>query len=159
GSHHHKLAEALSLEIDDTTARTWIANGYDQVGWRVLIARHGESILPELIADLPASFANLHHIPALAAMRFLERAPKSLIEELWSRLGSPMQPKAMQDVLNALATVYPEGVASIVRFIVDRPNALPSYHLAQALRLYEEWRKKLGADLGVSLPTGETLPF
>ncbi|MGC1357754.1 MAG: hypothetical protein WA851_18550 [Xanthobacteraceae bacterium] len=65
----------------------------------------------------------------------------------------------MQDVLNALATVYPEGVASIVRFIADQPDALPSYHLAQALRLYEEWRKKLGAGLGVALPTGETLPF
>lgn len=159
GSHHHKLADALSLEIDDATARTWIANGYDQVGWRVLIGRHGESMLPELIADLPASFANLHHIPALAAMRFLERAPKSLIEELWKRLGSPMQPKAMQDVLNAVATVYPEGVASIVRFIADQPNVLPSYHLAQALRLYEEWRKKFGAGLGVTLPTGESLPF
>ena len=159
GSHHHKLAEALSLEIDDTTARTWIAGGYDEIGWRVLIARHGESILPELIADLPASFANLHHIPALAAMRFLKRAPKSLVQELWSRLGSPMQPKAMQDVLNALATVYPEGVASIVGFIAQQPSALPSYHLAQALRLYGEWRKKFGADLGVRLPTGETISF
>ncbi|MGC1357753.1 MAG: hypothetical protein WA851_18545 [Xanthobacteraceae bacterium] len=91
GSHHHKLADALSLEIDDTTARTWIVNGYDQVGWRVLIARHGEGILSELVADLPTSFANLHHIPTLAALRFLERAPTSLIEELWKRVGSPMQ--------------------------------------------------------------------
>ncbi|MGA8171514.1 MAG: hypothetical protein WB816_11900 [Methylocystis sp.] len=159
GGHHHKLAAALSPEIDDATARAWIAAGYDEVGWRVLITRHGEAILPELVANLPPSFAYLHHIPALANMRFFERAPVSLIEELWSRLGSPMQPKAMQDVLNALATVYPEGVASIVRFVCAQPNALPSYHLTQVLRLYDEWRQKLGADLGVQLPTGETLPF
>ncbi len=160
GRQHHKLAETLSLAIDDATARAWIANGYDEIGWRVLIARHGQAVLPELVADLPPSFADLHHIPALANMRFLEQAPASLVQELWRRLGSPMQPKAMQDVLNALATVYPEGVASIVKFIAEQPNALPSYHLAQAVRLYNEWRKKLGAELRVAaLPTRETVPF
>ena len=159
GSHHHKLAEALSPEIDDMTARAWIAAGYDKVGWRVLIKRYGVSILPELVANLPPSFADLHYIPALANMRFLERAPASLIQEVWGRLGSPMQPMAMQDVLNALATVYPEGVVSIVMYICEHPNALPSYHLAQALRLYDKWRKEIGGSIRVRLPTGETLPF
>ena len=159
GGHHHKLAEELSPEIDDTTARAWIAAGYDEVGWRVLIKRHGESILPELIADLPPSFADLHHIPALANIRFLEQAPASLIQELWSRLGSPMQPRAMYDILNGLAAVYPGGVVSIVMYICEHPNALPSYHLAQALRIYDKWRRKIGGSLQVRLPTGETQPF
>ncbi|MGA9766730.1 MAG: hypothetical protein WBQ49_18935 [Rhodomicrobium sp.] len=159
GRHHHKLAETLAPEIDDATARAWIAAGYDEIGWRVLIVRHGTAILPEMEADLPQSFANIHDIPTLANMRFLEHAPAPLIEDLWKRLGSPMQPKAMQDLLNALATVYPEGVVSIVRFIAERPDALPSYHVAQVLRLYDSWRRKSGADLVVRLSTGEVLPF
>ena len=157
--HHHKLAEQVSLEIDDATARGWIAAGHDDAGWRVLIARHGDAILPELIAQLPASFADLHHIPALAHMRWLPSAPKTLIDEVWGRLGSPMQPKAMQDVLNAIAQVYPIGVPHIVRFIAEQPDALPAYHLRQALVLYEEWRKKIGADLGVRVDGGVGQPF
>lgn len=149
GRHHHKLAEELSLDIDDITAREWIAAGHHEAGWRVLIARHGEAVLPELVGALPASFAGSHHIPALANMRFLEKAPPSLINELWRRLGGPMQPKAMQDFLNAVATVHPEGVASVVRFIAEQPDVLPAYHLHQAIRLYNEWRKKVGADLSI----------
>lgn len=159
GKHHHKLAEILSPEIDDPTARSWIAADHDEVGWRVLIARHGEAILPELIDALPGSFADHHHIPALAHMRFLQQSPVSLLDELWSRIGSPMQPKAMQDLLNALATVHPVGIASIVRFIAERPDALPAYHLAQTLKLYEEWREKSRLELQVTLPNAETLPF
>lgn len=157
--HHHKLIETPSQEIDDATARAWIAAGYDEVGWRVLIAHHGASIVPELVAELPHSFGGLHDIPALATLRFVEQAPVSLISELWGRLGNPMQPKATQDVLDALATVYPEGVVSIVRLIYQQPSALPSFHLAQAVRLYEQWRKRMGASIGVKLPSGEIVPF
>lgn len=157
--HHHELAGQVSLDIDDATARAWIAAGHEEAGWRVLISRHGEAILPELIAQLPASFADLHHIPALAQMRWLPSAPKTLIDEVWSRLGSPMQPKAMQDVLNAVARVYPVGVPHIVRFIADRPEALPAFHLRQALLLYKEWRNKFGADLIVRMDDGAELPF
>ncbi len=159
GGHHHKLAEVLSPGIDDTTARAWIAAGYEEVGWQVLIARHGTAILPELVAKLPDSFADLHSIPALANIRFLKQAPASLIDELWSRFGGPMQPRATSDVLNALETVYPEGVASIVRFIAERPDALPSYHIAQALRIYDKWRARLGTELEVRLRSGKILPF
>lgn len=157
-THHHKLADSLSLDIDDATARQWIANGHDAQGWRVLIARHGNAVLPELVADLPVSFAGLHHIPALANMEFLENAPLSLVDELWQRFGNPMQPKATQDALNALATVYPAGMASIVRFIADHPDALPAYHLHQVVRLYEGWRQRFGADLGIQLGA-ESAPF
>jgi hypothetical protein len=156
---HHKLIEASSQEIDDVTARAWIAAGYDEAGWRVLIAHHGAGVVPELVAELPSSFADLHHIPALAHLRLIEQAPSSLIAELWSRLGSPMQPKVTQDVLNALATVYPEGVVSIVRLIYQQPGALPGAHLAQAARLYERWRAKMGASIGIKLPSGEIVSF
>lgn len=156
---YHQIAETLSPEIDDATARAWINAGHYEVGWRVLIARHGEAVLPELIADLPASFANLHHIPSLAVMRFLDQAPASLPNELLRRLGSPMQPKAMQDVLNAMAKAYPTGVPAIVQFISRQPDALPACHIAQALRLYEAWRERLGGQLFVQLPTGKSIPF
>lgn len=159
GEHHHKLAEAFSPEIDDATARAWIAAGHDDMGWRVLVARHGNSILPELISSLPKSYGGQHHIPALVHMRHLTSAPKSLIDDLWSRLGSPMQPKAMQDLLQALATVHPEGVASIVAFIRDHPSSLPLYHLGQVLRLYEAWRKATGIAVGITLPSGQNLRF
>ncbi|MGD0109796.1 MAG: hypothetical protein ABSC06_38100, partial [Rhodopila sp.] len=156
---HYKLAEILAPEIDDATARAWINAGHYEVGWRVLIARHGEGVLPELIADLPASFANLHHIPSLAVMRFLDHAPASLPNELWKRFGSPMQPKAMQDVLNAMAKAYPTGVPSIVGFVRQHPDALPAYHIAQTLRLYEAWRERFGGQLSIQLPTGESVTF
>lgn len=159
GRHHHRLAEQLSLDIDDATARGWIAAGHDEAGWRVLIARHGEAVLPELIAQLPESFAGLHHIPALAHMRWLPSAPETLIDEVWGRLGSPMQPKAMQDVLNAVARVYPVGVPHIVRFIAEQPDALPAFHLRQALLLYEDWRKKIGVGMGVRVAGGVEQPF
>lgn len=157
-THHHKLADSLSLDIDDATARQWITNGYDEQGWRILIARHGNAVLPELVADLPVSFAGLHHIPALVNMGFLENAPTSLLDELWTRFGTPMQPKAAQDALNALATVYPDGLASIVKFVADQPDALPAYHLHQVVRLYEVWRQRFGADLGINLGA-ENVPF
>ncbi|MFA6213248.1 MAG: 5'-methylthioadenosine/S-adenosylhomocysteine nucleosidase [Candidatus Obscuribacterales bacterium] len=159
GGQHHELAEMLALDINDETARAWIATGYDEAGWRVLIARHGEAIIPELIASLPASFANHHYIPALASMRFLHQAPESLVQELASRLESPMQPMAMEHVLNALATVNPAGIILIVRFLTEQLDTLPSYHLAQGLRLYEKWRKKFGVNLAVLLPTGEKQPI
>ena len=124
-----------------------------------LIARHGAAVLPELIAELPASFADLHHIPSLAVMRFLDQAPAFLPDELLRRLGGPMQPKAMQDVLNAMARVYPTGVAAIVRFVSQQPDALPAYHVAQAVRLYEAWREKFGGQLIVKPPDGEAVSF
>jgi hypothetical protein len=159
GRQHHKLAEMVSPEIDDETARAWIDAGHYEEGWRVLIARHGEEVLPELLADLPPSFADLHHIPSLAVMRFLDRAPASLPGELLRRLGSPMQPKAMQDVLNAMAKAYPTGVPAIVQFVSQQPDAIPSYHVAQAVRLYETWREQFGGQLFVRPPNGELLPF
>ena len=157
--HHHKLAKKFSPEIDDETARAWITAGHDEAGWRVLIARHGEGVLPELIKQLPPSFAGVHHIPALAYMRWLPSAPVTLIDEIWRRLGSPMQPKATQDLLNAIARVYPMGIPHIVSFIAEQPNALSAYHLRQALLLYRDWQKRSGDMLVVKTTDGIERPF
>lgn len=157
--HHHRLAETVSLDVDDDTARAWIAAGYDEIGWRVLIARHGEAALSELMTALPESFAGLDHVPALSHMRFLENAPAWLIDELWARIGSPMQPKTMQDVLNAVATCYPAGMASIVGFIARRPDALPAYHLGRVINQYNDWRKRFAIDLGIQVGDQRTVSF
>lgn len=155
---HHKLAAELSLDIDDETARRWIALGYDEMGWRVLVKRHGNAILPELIQGLPQSFDGLHHISTLAAMRYLENPPEHLADEIWSRIQGTMQPKAMQDVLEAVARIKPNGVPSIVTFFVDQAGALPSYHVAQIVRLYNEWQRRTSLQLVVRTPMGD-MPF
>jgi len=158
-THHHQLADALSPDIDDETARQWIAAGHEKAGWRVLIARHGVEVLPEMLAELPPSFAGLHDIPSLACMRWLPEAPVTLIDELWRRLGSPMQPKAMQDILNAITRVFPQGMVHIVKFIAHQPDALPVFHLRQVLRLYEDWHKKTNFELYVKTEDCEGYPF
>lgn len=157
--HHHKLAKELSSEIDDETARLWIAAGHDEAGWRVLIERHGEAMLPELIEQLPPSFAGLHHIPALSHMRWLSSAPDTLVDEIWRRLGNPMQPKAMQDVLNAIARVTPTRVPHITRFMLEQPNALPAYHQHQVFQLYEDWKNRFGIELYVKSTNGVEYSF
>ena len=129
------------------------------MGWRVLIARNGAAVLPELIEKLPDSFGGVSNIPSLAVMRFLDQAPASLVDELMSRLGSPMQPGVMQDMLNAMAKAFPIGIHAIVQFVSQQPNTLPAYHIAQVLRLYSDWRERLGGQLTVQLPTGESCEF
>ncbi|MDU9403385.1 hypothetical protein RTH46_12910 [Pseudomonas sp. zfem004] len=157
--HHHHLASQLSLEIDDETAREWIEAGHADTGWRVLVARYGEALLPELISRLPQSFAGLHQIPELTCMRYLPSAPKTLIDEIWRRLGSPMQPKAMEDVLNAVARVFPEGIPHIAKFIAKQPDALPAYHLLQAIELHADWKIRFGAGLGMKTSDGAEYPL
>ena len=155
----HKLSEVVSPGIDDSTAREWISAGHYEEGWRVLIATHGAAVVPELISELPESFAGLHDIPPLAVMRFLDEAPAFLPDELLKRLGSPMQPKAMQDMLSAMATAYPGGVASIVRFISQQPDSLSAFYINDAIEMYKPWREKFGGELMVMFDGGETDTF
>lgn len=147
--HHHRLTKYLSPDIDDETARAWIANGHATTGWRVLVARHGNALLPELLAGLPQSYSGMPDVPALEPLRFLEDAPASLIETLWSRIGGVMLPKTMDQLLEATAAIYPQGVAHIVGFVCQQPNALPAYHLHRTVALYRDWRNRLGTRLDV----------
>jgi hypothetical protein len=98
-THHHQLAKAVALEIDDATARCWIANGFSEPGWRVLIARHGGAIVPEMVASLPESFEGLDYIPTLAAMRYLVNPPESLRDEIWRRVRGTMRPRTTEDAI------------------------------------------------------------
>jgi len=155
-THHHRLAETLSLDVDDATARSWIANGFFEPGWRVLIARHGTDIVPEMVASLPESFEGLDSIPILAAMRFLVNPPQSLLNEIFSRIRGKMQPKPMQDAIYAIARVRPAGLPSIATWIAKTPNSLPTYHLMQVLQLLKVWEDETGHRLRVRTPRGDT---
>jgi hypothetical protein len=141
---HHKLAEAVSLDIDDATARGWIANGLFELGWRVLIAHHGAAIV---------------YIPALSAMRFLVDPPESLVNEVWRRVGGTMRPKVTQDAINAIARVRRQGVQGIIDFVLRSPGSLPTYHLAQVVRLVKAWEADIGLGIKITMKSGETTTF
>ncbi|WNF55717.1 alpha/beta fold hydrolase [Pseudomonas sp. SG20052] len=157
-THHHKLEEVVSPDIDDETARQWIAAGHHHIGWRVLIARHGVTMLPALIADLPPTFDNVHVIPALEHMAYLDSAPDTLIPEIWSRFKGQMQPKAVQDALAAVAKAKPGGMRSIVDFLSRASFSLPQIYLEQVLRLYAAWQRETHSQ--IQIDTGaHSFPF
>lgn len=158
-SHHHELLEKASTAVDDQTARQWIEHGPAVLGWRVLATRHGNSIVPELVSRLPDSFDGLHLIPALEAMEYLKAPPDTLTGEIWKRVRGTMQPRAMADVLFALATVTTSGLPSMVAQLAGNPSFLPLYHLVLFMRLLREWQSKTGLSLNASLTNGRQVPF
>lgn len=156
---HHVLRGEVSLDIDDFSARQWIANGNEEPGWRVLIARHGNAILPDLLAELPTSFGGIQNVPALAYMGFLENPPASIIGELIQRLAGPMQPKTTQDLFNALSRTFPLGMLAIVRLFVEQPNAWSAFHVRQVIGLYQDWRNKGGNEIVVRQGANQAATF
>lgn len=158
-SHHHELLRAVSGIVDDTTARTWIGSGPAVLGWRVLIARHGNAVVSELLHHLPPSFDGLHVIPALEAMAYLKDAPEGLTDEIWMRVHGTMQPKAMQDVLLALAAIRNTGLASVVKQLAQNPFFLPTYHLVLFLNLLRKWESDTGLRINVRSGDGRDLAF
>jgi hypothetical protein len=70
-----------------------------------------------------------------------------------------MRPKVLQDVFDALATVYPEGIISIVHLISQQPDGVPLYHINQALHLYRKWRERSGTTLTFSDLERGPMPF
>ena len=156
---HHELANTVSLEIDDNTARKWIDSGHAEIGWRVLIERHGQAILPELVQQLPASFDEHHDIPALAYMRHFKSIPLSLNDDLWARLGGTMQPKVTQDLIFAASRGGEPGIVSIVNFVLKMGAGLPAYHRRQALNLYRDWQTTSGRNVWVQVSGIGAVPF
>jgi len=157
-THHHKLAKVMSLDVDDETARQWIANGYCNSGWRVLIARHGVAMLPELIAAMPSSFSGSDFVPELEYIAYLDSAPKTLLPEIWKRVMGQMQPKTAQDVLLAVNIVTPEGMLSIVDFLNRVSFSLPAYHLDIVLQIYADWQKDTNLKLQATVD-GKSFPL
>ena len=156
---HHELANTVSLEIDDNTARNWIESGHAEIGWRILIERHRQDILPELVQQLPASFDGHLDIPALAYMRYFKSIPYSLITDLWARLSGTIQPKVIQDLLFAVDRAGEHGIVSIVNEILKAGAALPAFHRRQALTLYREWQTTSGRTVWIKFPGIDAVPF
>ena len=73
-----------------------------------------------------------------------------------------MQPKVMQDVLNAMAKAYPTGIPAIVQFVAQQPGTHPclSRH-AQAVQLCEDGlaRKVAGISSSSGRRQGKSLTF
>ncbi len=158
GDHcYHELERAFSPKIDDNTARQWIENGYDQQGWHVLVTRHGNNIVEELVNKLPISFGGIHYISTLKAMKYLKEAPESIINEIFSRFESPMEPMAFEDALVAISRVKATGFASIANFFMRNPN-IPAYHVRKIIKLYEEWKDKYKIDLEIKT-LHSSIPF
>ncbi|MFM0319990.1 hypothetical protein PQR36_34295 [Paraburkholderia nemoris] len=159
--HHHRLAETLSLEVDDVTAREWIARGYYLSGWKVLVARHGHSVLPELIAQLPASFGGQPQVIALEAIAFLDDAPESLLTELNSRLFNEasqrlgIMPKVGESLIFVAAKVKRLGMAWLIGQILRNPNIFGGYHAKLVLKEYMSWKKETGQTLTLEPTMGQ----
>jgi hypothetical protein len=113
-------------------------------------------MVPEMVAILPNTFDGLHDCPVLSAMQFLPDAPESLINEIMKRIQGTMQPKAMQDAINALARVKQGGLLSIAALVAANPGMLPAYHLAQFLGLLKIWEQDNNQTLMARSNLGET---
>lgn len=142
--HHHRLLEQVSSLIDDTTARAWIEKEPAVLGWQVLIKRHGNAIVPELIAHLPESFSDLHHIPPLRAMASLDNPPDGLVDEIWKRVRGTMMPAAMDDVIKALARVRLKGIPTLIALQRGNLNFLPNIGFNRFLMLHARWEAETG---------------
>jgi len=140
--HHHRLKEVVSQSISDETARSWISRGITETGWRVLITRHGNRMIPEMIALLPTSFDGVATIPVLDAMRFLTDPPASLADEIWKRVRGTMRPKAMHEVIAAFARFDPRNILHILGGVSGQLLAFPTYHLNQFLNVLKVWESK-----------------
>jgi len=149
GMECRHLLEKPSKDIDDETARRWIASGPALLGWRVLIARHGTGILRELLDALPASFDGQHVIPALEALSHLTATPEFVADDLWSRVGQSLGARAGADLLSALAPVENHGIASVVAKLIRRPAYFGPYHLFYFLRLLRDWEQRTGLNFTV----------
>ncbi|AJY43592.1 hypothetical protein BW21_1269 [Burkholderia humptydooensis] len=162
--HHHRLAETVSLEIDDGTARDWIARGYYHAGWEVLLARYGAKALPELLAQLPPSFGGQPRVLALEVIASLKDTPASFIDELNSRVFNSVtqqlgiSPKVGESVIEAAATVKPLGIAWLVRQCLSNPKIFDGYHARRFLGAYVDWRRETGNSITVGSATAQR-PF
>ncbi|WP_157967374.1 hypothetical protein [Paraliobacillus zengyii] len=160
GDHHvfHLLFEKVYVAITDNKAEEWTQNQNERVqthGWKTLVKKHQNAIVPRLIENLPESFNNVSFVPTLKAIQELNEPPTYIVDELWKRLRGQIQPTLMQDMLYALAMVYPIGIASIVGQLKDNPHFLPDYHLYRFLQLLKEWSQRSGTHLRVKTANGD----
>lgn len=154
----HLLFENVYKAITDKKAEEWTKNQNERVqthGWKTLVKKHQNAMVLKLIENLPESFNNVSNVPTLKAMRELNDPPTNIVDELWKRLQGQIQPMLMQDMIYALAKVYPIGIASIIRRLQDNPNFLPDYHLYLFLQLLKEWSQRDGLKFMVITTNGD----
>lgn len=149
-----KLYEVVSDQIDDATARAWVENGPEVLGWRVLARRHGGRMVPELLAALPNSFSELHTIPPLRAMAELVDPPVEVADEIWSRVKGTISPIAMEDIIRALARVRLKGIPTLIAFQRENVARLPNTSFNRFLIEYYKWERETGLSVRVSDATG-----
>lgn len=92
-------------------------------------------------------------------MQYLDNAPDTLINEIYSRFRGIMQPMATEYALIAISRVKPGGVASLVRWIVDTPALLPAYHLYKVLKMYLDWCAEFKMELMLKTKNGNEFTF
>jgi hypothetical protein len=66
-----------------------------------------------------------------------------------------MQPRATQDVINALSRIRPKGILSAISLITGQPLAMPINFVGQVLALLREWEKENGQKIRVRSPIGD----
>lgn len=140
----YKLYEHVSNDVDDETARAWIEKGPEVLGWRVLVKRHGNGVLTEMIKALPDSFSNLNTIPPLRAMADLEDPPEYLVDEIWKRVCGTISPIAVEDIIRALMRVRLKGILSLIAFQQSNIRALPNLSFNRFLLEYYKWERDTG---------------
>ncbi|MGE1042626.1 hypothetical protein ACQKF0_25535 [Bacillus wiedmannii] len=149
---YHLLFDNVYVAISDEKAEEWTQHPNERVqahGWKTLVKKHQNEMVSRLIEHLPKSFDAISYVPTLKAMQELNDPPASIVEELWKRLHGQIKPMLMEDMLYALAKVYPVGLASIIGHLKDHPDFLPDYHLYRFLQLLKDWSKRGGIELRV----------
>lgn len=141
---YHALFRQASTLIDDETARQWVEGGPTLLGWEVLVKRHGNDIVPELLARLPDSFSDLHHIPELKALAFLDNAPEELVGELWKRISGAINEAVWEDLFHALAKVRAGGIPSVIPRLCANPLLLQPLSFSCFLVHLAKWESKSG---------------
>jgi hypothetical protein len=141
---YHRLCARVPSFIDDETARCWIDRGPTPLGWEVLVKRHGNAIVPELLARLPESFSDLHWIPELGALALLDNAPDEIVDELWKRVGGNMSEGIWEALCHALVPVRLKGMPSMIGFLHKNPFLLPSISFSCFIVLLAQWEAKMG---------------
>jgi len=158
-THLHALQDHVSSQIDEETARQWIAVGYYECGWRVLIEKRGSAVLPELIRQLPATFDGAAEIPALEVMQHLRDAPETLVQELISRNRGQMSAIVGQSIIFAASRAKNAGIFWLVNLATMEPPVFSGYHAKLVLKAYVEWASETGLQLGVDTPLAKGIPF
>ncbi len=152
---HHELFTHVSKVVDDATARSWTQKEVAALGWRTLIARHGNKIVPELVRALPLSFDGIGAVPVLEAMRDLDDPPESLADEIWLRIRGTMEPRTMDEAISALARVRTRGIPSLIGALIRNPFFLPSFHLTRFFLLLAKWQTETGTSIRVRDATAD----